>query len=660
MHINKISILFCIAAWLILLAPVTTFGVPIPALESYSQTAWQNAWEDAWKLAWESAWKSVNTASIPAVESATDNAVSEMTSDMQDELAALDFNIVWGTPFQAATISSTYTDFPDAAVADQQTGYGQLFINTQPADAEIAIRGIKASFTQGMPLAAGTYIVDIHQSGYLAQTRRIELLPDMAATLDISLTPDIPVEIAGQDEQNPDTATQAQLYKNLLTPAAYSDDKQQAKAPESISSSASSSVQTAAGQQTVQPALQPDIAEDPQQAIKLVKGALFVSTEPADAKVRILHIKPIFHQGIQLAPGRYTIDAASEGYERSVATVEIAPDKDTSIHLALEQALPKAKLFVQTQPSGATVRILNIKPVFHQGMELKHGEYLLDAQLDGYKTITRTVELEPGQEKNITLNLPEALPSGRLFVQASPAEAKIRVLDIRPKFRQGMLLEKGEYTIDAQLDGYQTEVRKVSIVPGEDAKISLQLDKASETGKLYVETEPSGARIRILDIRPKFEQGMELDKGEYTIDAQLDGYNTEIRKVSVVPGRDNTIQLSLTKAPEKGKLFVNTDPGDARVRILAIKPVFHQGIELAPGSYTVDASLKGHETAVEKVTITSGQETHISLALSESPCCDTPLAVELTQTAAQTKLPAPGNGQHAGSRRIAAKGCGRL
>ena len=522
----------------------------------------------------------------------------------------MDIDLTWGAPLQSNLDTvDALTLVPDTEEADQPE-YGKLYIQVSPRDAEITLRGLDRPFTQGMTLEPGTYIVDIRQSGYLVQTRRIDLLSGMAANLDISLTPELSSEAATETAaaEHPEAATQAQLFKNLLAPA------------------------------NVDASLKTSESPAPEQ------GSLYVSTEPADAKVRILHIKPIFHQGIQLSPGSYTIDAASEGYERDVADVEIVPNKETRIHLTLEQAQPKARLFVQTEPAGATVRILNIKPVFHQGIELKQGEYLLDAQLNGHQTVSQTVRLAPGEERKITLNLPKAVPTGRLFVEATPPEAKIRILNIRPKFEQGLKLEKGEYTIDAQLDGYRTEVRKVRVVPGGETRISVALVKAEETGRLFVETEPAGATVRILDIRPKFEQGMSLTQGEYTIDAQLDGYRTEIRKVSVAPGQDNKIMLNLAKAPEKGKLFVTTEPSGAKVRILHIKPVFHQGIELVPGAYTIDAQLNGHDTVIEQITIEPLQETHIALTLAQTQrpapvATDAPLevpSVVMAQPATET------------------------
>ncbi len=45
------------------------------------------------------------------------------------------------------------------------------------------------------------------------------------------------------------------------------------------------------------------------------------------------------------------------------------------------------------------------------------------------------------------------------------------------------------------------------------------------------------------------------------------------------------ITVKQQKEETTGRLFVNTNPEDASVRILNIGPKFYQGIELSPGGY---------------------------------------------------------------------------
>ena len=71
-----------------------------------------------------------------------------------------------------------------------------------------------------------------------------------------------------------------------------------------------------------------------------------------------------------------------------------------------------------------------------------------------------------------------------------------------------------------------------------------------------------------------------------------------------------------TTVPDKGRLFVNTDPSGARVRILNIGPRFHQGMELNPGSYNLEVSADRHHTRKEWVELTTGDEKRVQITLT--------------------------------------------
>ncbi|GAP75598.1 MULTISPECIES: carboxypeptidase-like regulatory domain-containing protein [Pseudoalteromonas] len=55
--------------------------------------------------------------------------------------------------------------------------------------------------------------------------------------------------------------------------------------------------------------------------------------------------------------------------------------------------------------------------------------------------------------------------------------------------------------------------------------------------------------------------------------------------------------------PEITQLTVNTTPSDSRVRIMNIRPKYHDGIELQPGEYEVEVSKPGYETFREWVMV---------------------------------------------------------
>jgi hypothetical protein len=56
-------------------------------------------------------------------------------------------------------------------------------------------------------------------------------------------------------------------------------------------------------------------------------------------------------------------------------------------------------------PTNARVRILNIGPRFHQGIELEPGNYHVEASKRGYKTKKMWVNLDAGENKKVEVGL---------------------------------------------------------------------------------------------------------------------------------------------------------------------------------------------------------------------------------------------------------------
>lgn len=70
----------------------------------------------------------------------------------------------------------------------------------------------------------------------------------------------------------------------------------------------------------------------------------------------------------------------------------------------------KGKLFVKTDPNGAKVRILNIRPGFFQGIELKPGRYHIEVSAKGYKVHKEWIKLDSAEVKKMILSLEPQIP----------------------------------------------------------------------------------------------------------------------------------------------------------------------------------------------------------------------------------------------------------
>jgi formylglycine-generating enzyme required for sulfatase activity len=72
-----------------------------------------------------------------------------------------------------------------------------------------------------------------------------------------------------------------------------------------------------------------------------------------------------------------------------------------------------------------------------------------------------------------------------------------------------------------------------------------------EYGRLYVRTTPPDSRIRVLNIKPTYRNGIELRPGDYHIEVSNRGFTTERRWVSLSPGEDKKLQIELATRPSR-------------------------------------------------------------------------------------------------------------
>lgn len=125
-----------------------------------------------------------------------------------------------------------------------------------------------------------------------------------------------------------------------------------------------------------------------------------------------------------------------------------------------------------------------------------------------------------------------------------------------------------------------------------DNKYSLQID-----------TYPSNATVKIMNIGPKYSYGMYLIKGNYRIQVSSYGYKTKTEWINLVEDTNKYIALSSDKPVIKKKeavemypLTINTIPSDAKVQIMNINPKYYDGIMLKKGIYNIRVSKYGYET----------------------------------------------------------------
>lgn len=114
-----------------------------------------------------------------------------------------------------------------------------------------------------------------------------------------------------------------------------------------------------------------------------------------------------------------------------------------------------------------------------------------------------------------------------------------------------------------------------------------------EKSRFFVNTEPEDADIRVLNIQPRFYQGMDLSPGKYHLEVSAKGYNASRKWIELYAGADKTVDIRLAK-------FSNFNTNNLGMKFVFIKPgSFKMGSsEKEPGAF--------HDEKNHRVTISKG------------------------------------------------------
>jgi len=104
-------------------------------------------------------------------------------------------------------------------------------------------------------------------------------------------------------------------------------------------------------------------------------------------------------------------------------------------------------------------------------------------------------------------------------------------------------LRPGKYTVIATASGHADKKKSVYVSTGRQARVRFSLEALK--GRIFVDANPPDARIRILHMRPKFQQGMELPPGRYELEASHPGFNQLKKWVTLNANEDLTVEMKL-------------------------------------------------------------------------------------------------------------------
>ena len=102
---------------------------------------------------------------------------------------------------------------------------------------------------------------------------------------------------------------------------------------------------------------------------------------------------------------RIYLERFPDGFFAPIAKQKLESLNQKEPITSIPPKVSKSRLYVEVKPNNAGIKILNIRPKFHQGIELLPGRYHVEVYREGYKTKRTWIKLEKGRDKSLQFKL---------------------------------------------------------------------------------------------------------------------------------------------------------------------------------------------------------------------------------------------------------------
>ena len=140
---------------------------------------------------------------------------------------------------------------------------------------------------------------------------------------------------------------------------------------------------------------------------------------------------------------------------------------------------------------------------------------------NGFFAPIARLKIEALQQKTVIASIPPEVSKSKIFVEVAPRDSRVRILNIKPRFQQGMELKPGRYHVEASKRGYETQKMWVQLDAGEDKKLEVKLEQ------MQASIQPTATNNRFKEEQARLEkERLELEKAKRNL--KEDGKNLKI------------------------------------------------------------------------------------------------------------------------------------
>ncbi len=265
-----------------------------------------------------------------------------------------------------------------------------------------------------------------------------------------------------------------------------------------------------------------------------------------------------------LAPGRHHLKYRLAGYEERDRFFDMSEGPFIEKNEVMVEQ--KALLLLKTEPEGADIAIDGVSvgqtPRLITQLAAKDS-YVVRFRKAGYQD--HTINIRFDGRRPLVREERLVLASGTLDIMSEPAGAEVTVNGIvrgqTPLKVTGV--PKGRAVVKFHLEGFEDEVRELAVNAGDVQ--TLPVIMKGLPGTLHLISVPEGARFYVNNeargVGPLAIPG--LQPGDYTVRAELDGYGTTTRTITLENGGSAREEFRLSNV--MGRLEVRTIPVGAQL-----------------------------------------------------------------------------------------------
>ena len=271
-----------------------------------------------------------------------------------------------------------------------------------------------------------------------------------------------------------------------------------------------------------------------------------------------------------------------------------------------------------SDPDDAT-KIIDGKNVgTGQSFELFIGKHSLELQKNGFKSITKDIEVSKSKTLFNNLVLPEVEPV-MITIKSEPDDADIYINNVKEgKTNKQLFKFPDSYELRLVKDKYDTIDETITI--SESGNNIFEYNLPKNTSILTINTTPSNCDIYINNEKLT-STSKEVSAGKYRLEIKKEGYFPETRTIDVIKGNDKTVSFDLEQ--KTGKLQFTVEPMEANVILKKDNRAVDNWIGskyktgLLVGEYEIIANLSGYRNATPKCTIRLDEITEVNIVLKK-------------------------------------------